>query len=659
MTDTTVPLSRPAAPSAEREMTIRGLVLGALITIVFTASNIYLGLKIGLTVASSIPAAVISMSVLRTMGGATILENNLVQTQASAAGTLSCVFISFPCLVMIGHWQHFPYLETTLLSLAGGMTGVLFTVPLRRAMVTHSSLPYPEGVAAAEILKAGSEGGNPDSLKALMTGGLVSAVVTFATGGLRLLSDGASATAVWGGAVFRASTGFSLALLGAGYLVGIAGGLAMLVGAIIAWGIAVPVLSTMLPNTAHLAPAAFATQVWAQKVRFMGAGTIGVAAIWTLAMLAQPVAAGIRDMLRAGRSVGEDSQSRDLSPRTMVLLTGVSLAILFGLFVAFQAPIMGAPGAAEHAIIGAALAAVLFCALFGFLIAAACGYMAGIVGSSSSPLSGIAIIAVVMIALFLLGLEQVGLLPAQMSANGHHLAIAFALFILSAIVASSAISNDNLQDLKTGQLVGASPWRQQAALLVGCISGAVVIPPVLELLYQAYGFVGAMPRAGMNPDHALAAPQPALLVTIATGIFQHQLDWNMIVLGAGLGGVLIAADLLLRRWARALPPLAVGIGLYLPPAVSVTLAIGAVLGWACTRRRPSLRAETGIGTMLASGFIVGESLTGVLLAAVAGATGRDDTLSVLPAGADAMPMVLGFLVFVAICTWFGRSIRRV
>jgi putative OPT family oligopeptide transporter len=640
--------------SAQREMTIRGLVLGALITIVFTASNIYLGLKIGLTVASSIPAAVISMSVLRAMGGATILENNMVQTQASAAGTLSCVFISFPCMVMIGYWQHFPYLETTLLSLAGGMTGVLFTVPLRRAMVTHSDLPYPEGVAAAEILKAGSEDGSPDSLKALVTGGLVSAIVTFSTGGLRLLSDGASMTAVWGGAVFRASTGFSLALLGAGYLVGIAGGIAMLVGAIIAWGIAVPVLSTILPNTAHLAPGAFASQLWAQKVRFMGTGTIGVAAIWTLALLVRPVAAGIRDMLRAGRAVGDDSQSRDLAPRTLVLLTVVALVILFGLFVAFQVPVV----ASGRAIVSAALAGVLFCALFGFLVAAACGYMAGIVGSSSSPLSGIAIIAIVLIASFLLALEQLGLLPAEMSANGHHLAIAFALFILSAIVASTAISNDNLQDLKTGQLVGASPWRQQAALLVGCVSGAVVIPPVLELLYQAYGFVGAMPHPGMDVDHALAAPQPALLVTIATGIFQHHLDWTMILIGAGLGGVLIASDLLLRRRGGALPPLAVGIGLYLPPAVSVTLAIGAVIGWLSTVRRPGLRAESGIGTMLASGFIVGESLTGVLLAAVAGAAGRDDTLSILPARAGAMPMLLGFLVFVAICLWFGRSIRR-
>ncbi|MBM9402328.1 oligopeptide transporter, OPT family [Gluconacetobacter azotocaptans] len=647
----------PSSPASQREMTIRGLILGALITVVFTASNIYLGLKIGLTVASSIPAAVISMSVLRMMGGATILENNLVQTQASAAGTLSCVFISFPCLVMIGYWQHFPYLETMLLSMAGGMTGVLFTVPLRRAMVTHSSLPYPEGVAAAEILKAGSETGDPDSLKALLTGGLVSAVVTLATGGLRLLADGAAMTATWGGAIFRASTGFSLALLGAGYLVGIAGGIAMLLGAIIAWGVAVPVLTTILPNPSHLAPADFATALWAQKVRFLGAGTISIAAVWTLAVLARPVAAGIRDMLRAGAAIGDAGDDRDLAPRTLGLLAGVLLLVLFGLFIVFQMP----AATNGHAIVTAALAAVVFCALFGFLVAAACGYMAGIVGSSSSPLSGIAIIATVMIASFLLLLEGLGLLPAEMAANNHHLAIAFALFLLSAIVASTAISNDNLQDLKTGQLVGASPWRQQAALLVGCASGAIVIPPVLELLYQAYGFVGAMPRPGMDASHALAAPQPALLVTLTTGIFLHHLDWTMILLGVGLGIALIATDLLLRRRGGALPPLAVGIGLYLPPAVSVTLAIGAVLGWACTRQPQggrSTHAETGAGTMLASGFIVGESLTGVLLAAIAGATGRDDTLSILPAEAGMMPALLGFGVFVAICIWFGRSIRR-
>lgn len=646
MTDTA--LSQTARTASQREMTLRGFILGALITIVFTASNVYLGLKIGLTVASSIPAAVISMSVLRAMGGSTILENNMVQTQASAAGTLSCVFVSLPCMIMIGYWQHFPYLETTLLTLAGGMTGVLFTVPLRRAMVTNSDLPYPEGVAAAEILKAGSESGSPESLRALLTGGVLSALVTFATGGLRLLADGAAITATWGGAIFRASTGFSLALLGAGYLVGIAGGLAMLIGTIIAWDVAVPILSTQLPNPAHLPAAGFATQIWTQKVRFLGAGTIAIAAIWTLAVLARPVAAGIRDMMRAHGSADEDG--RDLTPRTLLLLTGLCLAILFVLFVSFQSPF-----AHGSTIVSAALAAVAFCALFGFLVAAACGYMAGIVGSSSSPLSGIAIIAIVLVASFMLLLEPLGVLPAEMSANGHHMAIAFALYILSAIVASSAISNDNLQDLKTGQLVGASPWRQQVALLVGCVSGAIVIPPVLELLYQAYGFVGAMPHPGMNPDHALPAPQPALLTTIAQGIFQHQLDWTMILIGIALGVVLIAADLLLRRVGGAMPPLAVGIGLYLPPAVSVTLAIGAIIGWACTRH--ARQSEGGVSTMLASGFIVGESLTGVLLAGIAGATGRDDALAILPE-ASTVPSILGTLVFIAICLWFGHKIRR-
>ncbi|MFS3135969.1 OPT family oligopeptide transporter [Gluconacetobacter sacchari] len=649
MTDTV--LSQTAPTASQREMTVRGFILGALITIVFTASNVYLGLKIGLTVASSIPAAVISMSVLRAMGGSSILENNMVQTQASAAGTLSCVFVSLPCMIMVGYWQHFPYLETTLLTLAGGMTGVLFTVPLRRAMVTNSDLPYPEGVAAAEILKAGSETGSPDSLRALVTGGILSAAVTLATGGLRLLADGAALTATWGGAIFRASTGFSLALLGAGYLVGIAGGLAMLIGTILAWDVAVPILSVRLPNSGHLAAAAFATQLWTQKVRFLGAGTIAIAAIWTLAMLARPVALGIRDMIQAHGSKGGDDRMRDLSPRTLLLLTGLCLAILFVLFVAFQYPV--AHGAT---ILSAALAAVLFCALFGFLVAAACGYMAGIVGSSSSPLSGIAIIAIVLVASFVLLLEPLGLLPTEMSANGQRLSVAFALYILSAIVASSAISNDNLQDLKTGQLVGASPWRQQVALLVGCVSGAIVIPPVLELLYQAYGFVGAMPHPGMNLDHALPAPQPALLTTIALGIFQHQLDWTMILTGVALGVVLIVADLGLRRVGGALPPLAVGIGLYLPPAVSVTLAIGAIIGWVCTRR--ARETEGGVATMLASGFIVGESLTGVLLAGIAGATGRDDTLAILPPEATTLPSILGFLVFVAICFWFGHRIRR-
>lgn len=636
--------------SAGRELSWRGVVLGALITLVFTASNIYLGLKIGLTFASSIPAAVISMVVLRALGRSSILENNMVQTQASAAGTLSCVFAAAPALIMVGYWHDFPYWQTALISCAGGMTGVLFTIPLRRALVTQSDLPYPEGVACAEILHASSPEGDRESVRALSLGGAIAAVMTLCSGGLRLFSDGIGAVASAGNAVFRIHGSFSLALFGTGYLVGIGGGLAMLFGVAIGWGVAVPWLTALADHAGAGSATDLATGIWLHKVRFLGAGTIAVAAVWTLLSLMGPVVRGLREALSITHRATGDEADRDLPP-TVILATGagltVVLAILFAIFLWPAVP------AGAGMVVGIALG-LAACLVLGFLVAAACGYMAGIVGSSSSPISGISIIAIVLLSLVTLGLEGLHLLPPVFSAENQKVAIAFALFVLTALTASAAISNDNLQDLKTGQLVGASPWRQEVVLLIGCVVGAVVIPPVLNILYQAYGFVGAMPRPDMDPTRALAAPQPALMAAIAQGILLHRLDWGMIVIGAGLGVVLIVLDRLVRLRGLAIPPLAVGMGIYLPADVSVTIAIGAIVTWLIMRGRP--KREGGIGTMIASGFIVGESLMGVALAAVSGLTGRGDAIA-LPIP-DTVATALGLIAFVCVALWFARRLSR-
>ncbi len=665
-----------------RELTVRGLLLGALLTVVFTASNIYLGLRIGLTFASSIPAAVISMAALRGFGGG-ILENNMVQTQASAAGTLSSIIFVLPGLVMIGYWQGFPFWPVAAICGAGGMLGVLFTIPLRRALVTGSTLPYPEGTAAAEVLRAGSSEaahgpGAESGLGALIAGSAVSAGFSLLSGGLRVLGDSASLTFVAGSAVFRLSTGFSLALVGAGYLVGIVGGLAVLLGFVLSWLVAVPVLTTLTPRPAGVDIASFATGIWSHKVRLIGAGTIAIAAVWTLLTLIGPVAAGLRVALQAGRTApgADDPQTdRDLSPRAIGLLGAFLLACLLAAFGAFLFGDAAATGS-RAALLGTAAVCVVFCALFGFLVAAACGYMAGIVGSSASPISGIAIVAVLLVSLLLLTLDATGLLPSAFDANGRRLAIGSVLFVTSAVLAAATISNDNLQDLKTGQLVGATPWRQQVALLAGCVVGAAVIPPVLNLLYHAYGFAGALPRPGMDPARALAAPQALLLSTLARGIFLHQLDWTMVLIGVALGAVLVGVDGRLRRGGRSLPVLAVGIGLYLPPTVSVTLGIGAILSWAIGRalsrreaagqggalaQAPADPMSDGTrrrGVMLASGFIVGESLMGVAIAAVIGGTGSENALAMVgPGFADAATW-LGAAAFVLVCAGFARTVLR-
>ncbi|BCD85355.1 oligopeptide transporter, OPT family protein [Pseudomonas solani] len=664
------------------ELTLRGLVLGALITLVFTASNVYLGLKVGLTFASSIPAAVISMAVLRYFKGSNILENNMVQTQASAAGTLSSIIFILPGLLMIGYWAGFPFWQTAAICAIGGILGVLYTIPLRRVMVVQSELPYPEGVAAAEILRVGSDNEaetdgkpatrdkNEPGLRDILGGGLVAAAFSLCSSGFKVLSEGISVWATAGQTAFRFTTGFSFALVGAGYLMGITAGIAILVGVLICWGVAVPLLTVNATPAAGQAISELATQLWSSQVRFLGAGTIGIAALWTLATLFKPMAQGVWTSLQAVRGKGEISTERterDMSARAILLLAGILLLALFGVFGFFLHE--AAPELTGLGFWGLVSGCVLFAFFFGFLIAAACGYMAGLVGSSSSPISGIGIIAVILVSLLILGMGSLesGLLQLA----GGKVAIALALFTTAVVLAIAAISNDNLQDLKTGYLVGATPWRQQVALIVGCLAGALVIPPVLDLLYNAYGFAGALPREGMDPQQALAAPQATLLTAIASGIFKNALNWNMILIGVVLGVALILVDLALRRTSKAsLPVLAVGLGIYLPPTIGMTLVIGAALGWLIDSRLqkraiaagqdPDAYAEVPRrrGVLLASGLIVGESLMGILLAGLIGGSGEDAPLALVGAGFASTAEWLGLVVFVIVCVGFCRHVLR-
>ena len=644
----------------QKELTLRGLVLGALITAIFTAANVYLGLKVGLTFASSIPAAVISMAVLRLMGGGSILENNMVQTQASAAGTLSSIIFVMPGLLMAGYWHDFPFWQSAGICIAGGVLGVLFTIPLRRAMVVGSDLPYPEGVAAAEILRVGGgevAPGEPGAVD-IAAGSLIAAAVSFGASGLHILSDGISVWFTAGASILRLSTGFSLALLGAGYLIGLFSGLAMLLGAVIAWGIAIPVLTAMHPAPAGTDIAAYATGLWAHKVRFIGAGVIGIAAIWALIGLAGPTIQGVRAALKqAGIAGGPATRTeQDLPPRAIYVLFAASMLMMAAVFAAF---ISGSPVLMAYGIVPLVIAGVVFATIFGFLVAAACGYMAGLVGSSSSPISGIAILATIGASLLILALFAGRLATPEMRQP----AIALVLITVSVVLATATISNDNLQDLKTGYLLGATPWRQQVALLVGCVVGGLAIPPILNLLYHAYGFPGALPHAGMNPGQALAAPQATLMTNIATGILGGTLEWIYVGIGAAISVVLILVDVALRRLntGATLPVLAVGIGLYLPPTVGVTLGLGAVLGWLIERGlrgRPDEDRAKRRGVLIASGFIVGESLVGVAMAAIIGATGSQAPLALVGEGFDSTAQWITLVVFGAVALWFAVRVRK-
>ena len=656
--DARSPTTKPTGQDRQAELTLRGIVLGAGITVIFMAANLYMGLKTGMTFSSSIPAAMISMGAFRLMGGAGILENNIVQTQASAAGTLCNVILVLPGLVLIGHWHGFPFWQTTAVCLLGGLLGVAFSIPLRRALVSGSDLPYPEGVAAAEVLKTGQEEEGGHGLRDLLGAAAAAGTIGLATTGLKVLGEGLSGAISLGGAVFRTGTGFSLALVGVGYLVGIGACLALLTGVAIAWGVAVPLLTALSPDHGTSAGAT-AEAVWSGQVRLMGAGIIAVGGLWTVGSLARPILASIRAAFSGAGGLGKDHprEERDL-PITWVagatLALCVPLAILFGSFAE--------PAGLGGLMIALAVAATLFTVLFGFLMAAACGYLAGLLGSSSSPISGIGILTTMATALLL-----PFLLGHSAGPEGDRFVTGMALLLTAVIITTSSIANDNLQDLKTGQVVGATPWHQQVALIIGVGVGAVVIAPLLSLLYEAYGFVGAPARDGQDAGSAMAAPQAALMTQIANGITHSELPWGMVLIGAGLGVVLVAAETWLKRRNLTFPALTVGIGMYLPLSVEMTIAIGGILGWVAERRlrarlgggggagdtKAGTKVEKAVGSarrrgvLLASGFLVGESCVGVLLAGTDLLAGHSSALAVVGEGFARYATWLGLAVFLA------------
>ena len=652
----------------QKELTVRGLIIGVFITLIFTAANVYFGLKAGLTFSTSIPAAVISMAILRAFRDATVQENNIVQTVASAAGTLSSIIFVLPGLIMIGWWTGFPFWISFLICALGGILGVMYSIPLRRALVTNSDLPYPEGVACAEVLKVGSSGNKEHAddvehgragLRAVLWGSIVSAVfaVIVAT---QIFAADLAQTFRFGKRAGVSGYDFSLsfALLAIGHLCGIAVGIAMLIGALIGWGWGVPHYSQMaadMVSSGAQVPKAVAaalssgevgrlgTATWSNYVRFVGAGAIGVSAIWTLLKLIQPVITGLAGAMAANRA--RKAGKADTLPITerdipigivgmVTLLCMIPIAWVLGVFA-------NQSGLGAHLwtfVIGG----VVYVVLMSFFVSAVCGYMAGLIGSSNSPLSGIGILVVIGAAL---------LLKPYASPELGKALTAFALFTTAVIFNVAAIANNNLQDLKTGQLVDATPWKQQVALIIGVIAGAFVIPPVLDLVNRAYGFVGA-PGAELRPN-PLPAPQAGLISSLGQGVLARNIDWNLILTGAYIGvGIIVLNEILSRTTKRySVPPLAVGLGIYLPTQSTLMIVVGTIVGYIFDRaadRTARPEPTKQLGVLLASGLIVGESILGVVISAIVVFSGRAAPLALVGPAYEKAGIAIGGLAFAII-----------
>ncbi|WJY72969.1 OPT family oligopeptide transporter [Corynebacterium auriscanis] len=701
--------AKPTSPV--REFTLRAVILGGIITLIFTAANVYLGLRVGLTFATSIPAAVISMAILRNFKDHSIQENNIVQTIASAAGTLSAIIFVLPGLIMVGWWQGFPYWTTAAVCAIGGILGVMFSIPLRRALVTGSDLPFPEGVAAAEVLKVGdtqgeqnaqaanaaaTAGTNPASTPAADATGTTGAGTVIAesagdstgstsstgntdnTGnasntlstsststdaheenkqGLRMIIVGALASAAMAilGAMkvaateiatfFRVGSGgtmiggsLSLALIGVGHLVGLSVGIAMIIGLAISYGVLLPLrTSGLIPAEGDISDIVSST--FASDVRFIGAGAMAIAAVWTLLKIIGPIIKGIKDSMASSRARNAGQQvaltEKDIP---FPVVAGVTLAsmipvgVLLWLFVK--------DSAITHHMTGLIILSIVYTLLVGLIVASICGYMAGLIGASNSPISGVGIIVVLSAALLIK--VVVG---GEADADA---LVAYTLFTAAVVFGIATISNDNLQDLKTGQLVGATPWKQQAALVFGVIFGSIVIPPILELMLKGFGFAGA-PGAGAD---ALPAPQAALLSSVAKGIFGNSLDWGLIGLGAAIGAVVIVINEVLSKTGEfSLPPLAVGMGMYLPASLTLVIPIGALLGYLYNKwadKQANAERTKRMGVLMATGLIVGESLFGVLNAGIIAATSDSSALAVVGEDFAKTAQWIGLALFVVL-----------
>ena len=619
------------------ETTIKAFILGALLSVVLSAANAYLGLFAGMTVSASIPAAVLSMAILRLFKKHNILENNIVQTAASAGESLAAgVIFTFPALVLMGYWAEFNYLETMLIALCGGVLGVLFTIPLRSALIVQQKLTFPEGIATSEVLKTGESGGK--AVKFLVWGGLIGAIIKFFEAGLKAWGGVAEGATLMGKKVY-AYVGMNLspALIAVGYIVGIRISSLVFAGGVISWWIAIP-LYIAINGAPEGDPVSIGGGLWSSQIRYLGVGAMVVGGLWALLSLRNSIAFAVRSGLAAIRQKVDNSQvprtERDTPMGRVIIAIG---AMIVPVFIIYIREIENVPITALMAIL---------MVIAGFLFSAVAGYMAGLVGSSNNPISGVTIATILTSALILLALLG----------SGAEKGPAAAILIGAVVCCAAAIAGDNMQDLKAGHILGATPQKQQIMQMVGVFAAALVLPLVLQLLNTAYGFG---PATEAKPD-SLAAPQATLMESVARGVFSGDLPWTMVFIGMGLGVLIILLDQYqLRRGSDfRVPVLAVAVGLYLPFELDSAIMVGGVLAWLLTRHQTrnerakgenyeeAVGASERSGLLFASGLITGEALVGIILAIPVAIYGSSNVFNVFDEAWGSLP---GLVVVLGVC----------
>jgi putative OPT family oligopeptide transporter len=636
--------SEPVPP----QLTIKAIALGIILSVLLAGANAYLGLFAGLTVSASIPAAVISMAVLRLFRNSNILENNIVQTAASAGESLAAgVIFTIPALILLGYWSVFDYWWVTAIAGLGGLLGVLFTIPLRRSLIVEQQLAYPEGKATAEVLKVGEDPAS--GVKFLAMAAVAGAIVKFCATGLKLWTGTAQAARYVGqGTIAYAGINLSPALISVGFIVGLNIAVLVFLGGAISWYVAIPVFSTYFldsaPNLAAMQAAGTAATdlagaVWSQEVRYLGVGAMVVGGVWALISMRDSLIDGVRSGLahyRGGAAATTSHTEKDI-PMNYVL-AGIVLFVI-PIFILYQNIVGG---------FGVSIIMTIIMVIAGFLFSSVAGYMAGLVGSSNNPISGITIATILFASLVLLGLV------GPDSAVGPEAAI----MIGSVVCCAAAIAGDNMQDLKAGHIVGATPWKQQVMQGVGVMSSVLVMAPILTLLLQAYGI--GVPTAE-HPD-PLAAPQATLMASVAQGVFHGGLPWTMVIIGGVIGILVIIADEVLKAKGSSFraPVLAVAVGIYLPLELSTAILVGGLIahfaGRVHAKRGEVGEASMRNGMLFAAGLITGEALVGILMAIPIVQSGDADVFALnesLQFGGGA-----GLVVVALVSVWMYRVASR-
>lgn len=667
----------PYIPATESltEITVKAVILGALLSAILAGANAYLGLKVGLTVSASIPAAVISMAVLRLFREHNILENNIVQTAASAGESLAAgVIFTLPALIMLGYWSDFEFQSTMLIALCGGILGVLFTIPLRRALIIEARLKFPEGVATGEVLKAGTEGGQ--GVRMIAIAGFAAAGLKLCQTGFKVVGDRVTGAFTGGNSVFGYGSDLSVALLAVGYIVGLNIAVLVFAGGLISWLFGIPIFTAMAsPETLQAIAGdasgyALAEEVWSARIRYLGVGAMATGGLWALLSLLGPIRDGVRSSLDAVRQAR--SGKGNLVPRTerdtpitrvLAIAAAMTVPLFFVFMLVVDREVLGISTGLYSTVV---VIGLLFSFVAGFLFSSVAGYMAGLVGSSNNPISGVTIATILTISLVLLILlgSQIDFAVETSRATA---AAATAILVGAVVACAAAIAGDNMQDLKAGQIVGATPYKQQIMQMIGVVAAALVVAPILSLLFQAYGLGDVFPRAGMDASEALRAPQATLMASVADGVFQRDLPWLMIWIGCGIAVALIVLDKILevRKSHFRTPVLAVAVGIYLPLELSVPIFIGGMIAWMVRRsvigrhkggegEGEALDRAERSGLLFSSGLITGEALVGILLAIPFAAAQTTDVLNLAPEGFEGTATWIGVATFAVFCLWLYR-----